>query len=332
MNPHAPSSSKRTLFSLLAAVALAATGPVLAQAPAAGAYPARAITLLVPFPPGSATDAAVRALAPAAGKTLGQPVLVENRPGAGGTLAAGQLALNGTPDGYTLAVAPATLFKVPHLQKVPYDPMTGLNYVMAFSAYTFALVVPEASPWKTWQEFAAYAKANPGKVNVGTTGTGSSGHVAIHMLAQKTGADLNFIPYKGGSEVLQAFVGGHINAVIDGGWAQVERQGKGRVLLAFTDKRLPRLPHVPTARESGIDLVANSPIGIVVPKGVDPKILRALHDAFKGALADPTYRKHLETFDLDDAYLSGEDYFKLASRLWVDEKRNLDALGLTGQK
>jgi len=164
-------------------------------------------------------------------------------------------------------VAPATLFKVPHLQKVPYDPMTGLNYVMAFSAYTFALVVPEASPWKTWQEFAAYAKANPGKVNVGTTGTGSSGHVAIHMLAQKTGADLNFIPYKGGSEVLQAFVGGHINAVIDGGWAQVERQGKGRVLLAFTDKRLPRLPNVPTARESGIDLVANSPIGIVVPKG-----------------------------------------------------------------
>ncbi len=332
MNQHAPSSTKRTLFSLLAAVALAATGPVLAQAPAAGAYPARTITLLVPFPPGSATDAAVRALAPAAGKTLGQTVVVENRPGAGGTLAAGQLALNGTPDGYTLAVAPATLFKVPHLQKVPYDPMTGLNYVMAFSAYTFALVVPEASPWKTWQEFAAYAKANPGKVNVGTTGTGSSGHVAIHMLAQKTGADLNFIPYKGGSEVLQAFVGGHINAVIDGGWAQVERQGKGRVLLAFTDKRLPRLPNVPTARESGIDLVANSPIGIVVPKGVDPKILRTLHDAFKGALADPTYRKHLETFDLDDAYLSGEDYFKLASRLWVDEKRNLDALGLTGQK
>jgi len=323
------SPTKRLLVGLLAALAAA---PLLAQAPAAGAYPSRPITLLVPFPPGSATDAAVRALAPAAAKTLGQPVVVENRPGAGGTMAAGQLAQSGTPDGYTLAVAPATLFKVPHLQKVPYDPMTGLNYVMAFSAYTFALVVPEASPWKTWQEFAAYAKANPSKVNVGTTGTGSSGHVAIHLLGQKTGADLNFIPYKGGAEVLQAFVGGHINAVIDGGWAQVERQGKGRVLLAFTDKRLPRLPNVPTARESGIDMVANSPIGIVVPKGVDPKIQRTLHDAFKGALADPAYRKHLETFDLDDAYLSGEDYFKLASRLWVDEKRNLDALGLTGQK
>ena len=324
------STTRRQLAALgLATLAGLACTPLLAQT---APFPSRAITLLLPFPPGSATDAAVRALGPVVSKTLGQPVVIENRPGAGGTLAAGMLAQNGNPDGHTLAVAPATLFKVPHLQKVPYDPMTGLSYVMAFSAYTFALVVPEASPWKTWQEFAAYAKANPGKLNFGTTGTGSSGHVAIHMLGKKIGVDLNVIPFKGGAEVLQAFVGGHINAVIDGGWAQVERQGKGRVLLAFTDKRIARLPQVPTAREAGIDLVANSPIGLVAPKGVDPKVMRVLHDAFKGALADPAYRKHLETFDLEDAYLSGDDYFKLASRLWVDEKRNLEALGLTAER
>lgn len=324
------SASRRTALGLALAGLAAATGlPAHAQAPAA--FPTKAITVLVPFPAGSATDAAVRALAQAVSKRLNQTVVVDNRAGASGTLAAGSLAQGMPHDGHTIAVAPATLFKVPHLQKVPYDPLTGLTYIMGFSAYTFALVVPEASPWKTWQEFVADAKANPGKVNAGTTGVGSSGHAAIHLLAKTTGADLNFVPFKGGAEVLQAFVGGHINAVIDGGWAQVERQGKGRVLLAFTEKRLPRLPNVPTARESGIDMVAHSPIGLVAPKNMDPAAVKVLHDAFKAALTDPAYRKHLETFDLGDAYLSGEDYLKLAQKLFVDEKKNLDMLGIKGQ-
>jgi tripartite-type tricarboxylate transporter receptor subunit TctC len=321
--------SRRTLLALSIAGLAAAT--FTAPAHAQASYPSKAITVLVPFPAGSATDAAVRALAQAVGKSLNQTVIVENKAGAGGTLAAASLA-QGTPhDGHTVAVAPATLFKVPHLQKVPYDPLKGLTYIMGFSAYTFALVVPEASPWKTWQEFIADAKANPGKVNAGTTGVGSSGHAAIHLLAKNTGADLNFVPFKGGAEVLQAFVGGHINAVIDGGWAQVERQGKGRVLMAFTEKRLPRLPNVPTAREAGFDMVAHSPIGLVAPKDMAPASVKVLHDAFKAALADPAYRQHLQTFDLADAYLSGDDYFKLAQKLFVDEKKNLDMLGIKGQ-
>ncbi|MES2717257.1 MAG: tripartite tricarboxylate transporter substrate binding protein [Pseudomonadota bacterium] len=320
---------RRAALGLALAGLAAATLGTAAQAQTA--FPSKTITVLVPFPAGSATDAAVRALAQAVGKSLGQTVIVENRAGAGGTLAAASLAQGSPHDGHTVAVAPATLFKVPHLQKVPYDPLKGLTYVMGFSAYTFALVVPEASPWKTVQEFVAYAKANPGKINAAATGVGSSGHAAIHLLAKSTGADLNFVPFKGGAEVLQAFVGGHVNAVIDGGWAQVERQGKGRVLLAFTDKRLPRLPNVPTAREAGIDMVAHSPIGLVAPKNMDPASVRVLHDAFKAALADPAYRKHLETFDLADAYLSGDDYFKLAQKLFVDEKHNLDMLGIKGQ-
>jgi tripartite-type tricarboxylate transporter receptor subunit TctC len=314
-------------LSIAGLVATTFAAPAHAQA----GYPSKAITVLVPFPAGSATDAAVRALAQAVGKGLNQTVIVENKAGAGGTLAAASLAQGSPHDGHTIAVAPATLFKVPHLQKVPYDPIKGLTYVMGFSAYTFALVVPEASPWKTVQEFIADAKANPGKVNAGATGVGSSGHAAIHLLARNTGADLNFVPFKGGAEVLQAFVGGHINAVVDGGWAQVEKQGKGRVLLAFTEKRLPRLPSVPTAREAGFDMVAHSPIGLVAPKDMPPASVKVLHDAFKAALADPAYRQHLQTFDLADAYLSGDDYFKLAQKLFVDEKKNLDMLGIKGQ-
>jgi tripartite-type tricarboxylate transporter receptor subunit TctC len=309
-----------------AGATIATPGDAFAQA-----FPSRPVTLIVPFPPGSATDAIGRAMAAAAAKPLGQQVVVENRPGAAGTMAAGTLAQGGNPDGYTIAIAPASLFRVPHVSKVAYDPIRDLTYIMNFSGYTFGLVVPESSPWKTVAEFVQYAKANPGKVSVGASGSGSSGHVATHFLALKSGADLTFVPFKGGSEVLQAFVGGHISAVIDGGWAQVEKQGKGRVLAMFTEKRLARLPDVPTAREAGYDVVAQSPIGLVGPKGMDPKVVKVLHDAFKSTLSDPSYRRYLETFDLTDSYMTGEDYFKVASRLYVEEKRNVEVLGLKPQ-
>lgn len=308
----------------IAAIGLGATASAFAQS----AYPNRPVSLLVPFPPGSATDAIARALSVVVAKTLGQQVIVENRPGAAGTLASGIVAQSKNPDGYQIAIAPATLFKVPHLQKVPYDPLKDLTYIMGFSGYTFALVVPESSPWTTFAEFIAYAKANPGKINVGASGAGSTGHAATIKVSQKTGAELNFVPFKGGSEVLQAFVGGHINAVIDGGWAQIEKQGKGRVLLAFTDKRMPRLPNVPTALEVGVDHVARSPIGLVGPKGMDPKVVQVIHDAFKGALSDPSYRRYLETFDLQDAYLTGEEWQALGARMWVDERKTLEMLGM----
>ena len=214
------------------------------------------------------------------------------------------------------------------MQKVPYEPLNDLTYIMGFSGYTFALVVPESSPWKTYEEFIAYAKANPGKINVGASGAASTGHAATMRLSQKTGADLNHIPFKGGSEVLQAFVGGHINAVLDGGWAQVEKQGKGRVLLAFTAKRMPRLPNVPTALEVGVEHVARSPIGLVGPKGMDPKVVQTIHDAFKASLGDPSYRRFLETYDLEDAYLSGADWYALAQRMWVEERKILEDLNM----
>jgi tripartite-type tricarboxylate transporter receptor subunit TctC len=293
---------------LAAGAALAALSCVAGGA-AAQSFPTKPVTLIVPFPPGSATDAVGRAMALQAAKALGQQVIVENRPGAAGTMAAGTLAQGGNPE-------------------VGYDPIRDLTYIMNFSGYTFGLVVPESSPWKTVGEFIQYAKANPGKVSVGASGTGSSGHVATHFLGLKSGAEITFVPFKGGAEVLQAFIGGHINAVIDGGWAQVEKQGKGRVLAMFTEKRLPRLPEVPTAREAGFDVVAQSPIGLVGPKGMDPKVVKVLHDAFRSTLSDPTYRRYLETFDLTDSYMTGDDYLRLASRLYVDEKRNVEILGL----
>ena len=329
MPSHSPLDvSRRQACAALSVLGMAGLTGAGAQAQG---FPTRTVTLMVPFPPGSATDAVARALAPQASKALGQPVVVENRPGAAGTMAASIVAQSNSPDGHTIAIAPASIFRVPHVQKVNYDPLRDLTYIMGFSAYTFSLVVPESSPWKTMADFIAFAKANPGRIQIGASGTGSTGHVVTHFLSLKTGAELTFVPFKGGSEVLQAFIGGHINAVIDGGWAQIETQGKGRVLVTFQDKRVPRLPDVPTAREAGFDLVASSPIGLVGPKGMDPRVVKVLHDAFRGALADPTYRKFLETYDLVDAYLPGDEYQKLGARLWVEEKRNFDALGFKAQ-
>ena len=322
----APSGRRQVLAAALATFAGAVASPARAQV-----FPNKPVTLMVPFPPGSATDAVARALGPQAAKALGQQVIVENRPGAAGTMAASIVAQSNNPDGYTIAIAPASIFRVPHVQKVNYDPLKDLTYIMGFSAYTFSLVVSESLPVRSMTEFVAYAKANPGRIQVGASGAGSTGHVVTFLLNKLAGIDLTFVPFKGGSEVLQAFVGGHINAVIDGGWAQIEKQGKGRVIVTFQERRIARLPDVPTAREAGFDLVASSPIGLVGPRGMDPRVVRTLHDAFRGALADPTYRKFLETYDLVDAYLPADEYQKLGARLWVDEKRNFDAIGFKGQ-
>jgi tripartite-type tricarboxylate transporter receptor subunit TctC len=321
-----PATARRAIVASLLALAAAGSGlPIAAHAQPAATFPSKPVTLLVPFPPGAATDAVARALAVPLAKHLGQQVIVENRPGAAGTMATSMVAQSAATDGHTVAIAPATIFRVPHLQKVPYETMKDLTFIMNFSGYTFSLVVAESTGIKSVPEFVTYAKANPGKVSIGASGAGSTGHIATHMLGQKSGTDLTFVPFKGGAEVLSAFVGGHISAVIDGGWAQIEKQGKGRVLMTFQDKRIPRLPNVPTAREAGYDIVSISPIGLVGPKNMDPKAVRAWHDAMKASLADPAYRKLLELHDLEDAYLSGDDYRKLAQRLWVDKSKRAAA-------
>ena len=315
-------ATRRTLCAALALAACAVAAPALADAK----YPSKPITMLVPFPPGSATDSMLRALGPVMGKILGQPVIIDNKPGASGTMAAAMLAQSKQADGYQLAVAPATLFKVAHLQKVPYDPMKDLTYIVAFSAYTYGLVVQGDAPYKNLAEFVAAAKAAPQPITVATTGTGSSGHMATVALANMTGIKLESVPFKGGADGLTAFLGGHVKSSIDGNWAQVVRQGKGRALVTFSEKRLD--PNVPTARELGYDVVARSPIGLVGPKGMDPKVVQTIQDAMKEAMNDANFKKALETYDLGNTYLTSAEYRKVAEFMWVDEKKNLDMLGL----
>jgi tripartite-type tricarboxylate transporter receptor subunit TctC len=319
------SSRRQMLMAAGAAAALSAAPAVRAQG---AAFPSRPVTLMVPFPPGAATDAIARALAVPLAKHLGQQVIVENRAGASGTLTTQAMAQSTATDGYAVAIAPATIFRVPHLQKVPYDPLKDITYIMKFSGYTFSLVVTPDSPYKTFAEFVTFAKANPGKVIVGASGSGSTGHIATFTLAKAIGAEITFVPFKGGAEVLAAFKGGHINAVIDGGWAQIEKAGGGRVLATFGEKRIGRLPDIPTARDAGFDIVSRSPIGLVGPRNMDARAVKAWHDALKGSMTDPDYLRLIALHDLENDYLSGEDFRKLGERLWVDEKKNFEAIGM----
>ena len=164
----------------LAAAALAAPA-LTAQAQS---FPVRPIKLLVAFPAGGPTDITMRSLADGASKILGQPVIVENKPGAGGSLPA-QALQSAQPDGYTLAQIPQSVFRLPYTTRINWDPVKDLSYVINVTGYAFGLVVPADSPIKSWTHFVAWAKANPGKLSFGSTGTMTSPHLTMELVAQK---------------------------------------------------------------------------------------------------------------------------------------------------
>lgn len=316
----------RRLAGALALAALSAMAAAPAQA--AGAYPSRPIEFWIPFPPGGPTDAPIRALLDAAGKELKQSMVPINKPGAGATLAATVMSQTAAPDGYTLALVAANIFRMPHLQKTAYDPRKDFTYIIGLTNYRYGLVVRADAPWKTLEAFLAYAKAHPGKVTYAAVGTGSSGHIAMEKLGKAAGASFTFAPYKGGSEELMALMAGDIDAVLDPGWGQYALAGKVRPLAIVGDSRFPRFQEVPTLKERGYDISASSQVGIVGPRGMDPAVVKRLHDAFRKAAQSPVYQKALEAIDLQEVYLSSEQYARFAAQQYEREKTTVRELGI----
>ena len=164
---------------------LAAAFVAFAAVAQAQQFPTRPVTLIVPWPPGGSTDIAMRALARATEKHLGQSIVIENRPGAAGTLGPANMAATARPDGYTVAQLPISVFRMPFIQKTTFDPAKDFTYIIHLTGYTFGVVVRADAPWKTFQELMDYAKANPGKVNYGTPGAGSSLHITMEQIAKQ---------------------------------------------------------------------------------------------------------------------------------------------------
>src|SRR5512134_812539 len=308
---------------------LLACAATLAQAQA---FPARPVTLLITFPTGGPTDIAGRALAEATAKYLGQPVVVENRPGATGTLGAAAL-VNARPDGYTVSMTPITVFRLPHMDNVAFDPIKDIRYVMGVSGYVFAVIVRADAPWKTMQELVAYAKANPEKVTYGSHGIGGSVHLAMEELSAAQGVKFTHVPYKGSADMLTAMLGGHINVAVDStGAVPHVAAGKARVLAVFTEKRAAVWPEVPTLLELGYGIVSTSPYGIGVPAATPDAVVKTLHDAFKKGLEDPAHVKVLEKYNQPVWYQSSEDYTKFARETYERERQIIQRIGLAKKK
>ncbi|TCH98280.1 tripartite tricarboxylate transporter substrate binding protein [Roseococcus sp. SYP-B2431] len=319
--------SRRGLARLAAAAGMAASGPGSA-ARAQPRFPDRPVRLLLPAPPGGPGDAAIRALAAIASHSLGQPVVVEHRPGAGATLAA-RAVRDARPDGQTLAVMPVTVFRLPLLMpsQAGFDPRTDFTWVIQLTGLLMGLVVRAESPWRSFPEFLEHARGHPGRIAYGFPGVNTT-ELPLEIIARREGIEWNAVPFRGGTESLQALLGGQIDAIAEtSSWMPHVEAGRLRLLVVYSAERVPRFPEVPTLREFGITWPADSAAGIAGPRGMEPAITRKLHDAFREALFDPSVQRVLERFDMPVNYLGSEDYAREAARLFEQERDVLTRLG-----
>ena len=211
------------------------------------------------------------------------------------------------------------------------DALRDFTYIINMTGYTFGLVVPAGAPWKTLKEFVEDAKKNPGKIDYGSTGTGTTPHLAIEEFAAKAGIKLTHVPFKGSADLMTSILGGHVQAASDStGWAPHVESGKLRLLVTYGSKRTKKWPDVPTLAELGYETVSDSPFGIGGPPGMDPAVVKTLHDAFRKSLDDPKVLAILDRFDQSVIYMSPEEYTKYARQMVDAERVTIDRLGLRG--
>jgi tripartite-type tricarboxylate transporter receptor subunit TctC len=213
--------------------------------------------------------------------------------------------------------------------KATWDPMKDFTYIIHLTGYTFGVVVKADAPWKTWAEFIAHAKANPGKVTYASPGAGTTLHITMEQIAAKEGIKWTHVPMKGGAETTPAVLGGHVMATADStGWGPQVDAGNLRLLVTWGNQRTKRWPTVPTLKELGFGIVSNSPFGLAGPKGMDPKVVKVLHDAFKKGLEDPAVGKTLERLDMEPFYKGPDEYTAYARELNEEARQQVEQLGL----
>jgi tripartite-type tricarboxylate transporter receptor subunit TctC len=314
---------------LLAAICAAAALGGLGLPAHAQDFPVRPITLIIPWTAGGPTDVAMRAIAEAAAKHLGQPIIVENKAGGGGALGPATMAAAAKPDGYTISQIPIGVYRLPIMQETTWDPLKDFTYIIHLTGYVFATFASEQSGFKTWADVVAFAKQNPGKVSYATPGAGTSLHIGMEQMAAKEGIKLTHVPFKGASEVNVAVAGNHTMLGASGLSAKpLADAGKVRFLTVWTGKRAKLIPDVPTLKEAGLPFVFDSPFGLAGPKGMDPKVVAKIHDAFKKALEDPSVLAAFDKFEMVPNYMNSADYTKFVQEFMVSERKALTDIGL----
>ncbi|RYY66825.1 MAG: tripartite tricarboxylate transporter substrate binding protein [Comamonadaceae bacterium] len=266
-------------------------------------FPNRPIRLIAPFAAGASTDVLARTVAQSMSKDLGQPVVVENKPGAGGALAAETVA-RAAPDGHTFLLTSAGIVTMnQHIYaKLPYDPIKDFAPLTIAVRMPIVTVVHPSVPVKNVQELLAYAKANPGKLTYGSAGTGTSQHLAGELFKSMAKVSILHIPYRGGGPAMNDLLGGQINMMfvqVPSGLPQV-KAGKVRAVAVGSDKRDPALPDVPTFNESGVKgYNSDTWYGFVMPAGVPAPIAQKLHASIVKALKENEQKLTAQGFNVD---------------------------------
>jgi tripartite-type tricarboxylate transporter receptor subunit TctC len=292
-------------------------------------FPERPIRLIIPWTAGGPADAGFRILAQSVSKKFGQQVVVDNKAGASGVM--GAMALqDAEPDGYVISQMHMSVLRQPLLNKqLPYHPINDLTYILQITGYVMGVVARADAPWQTLPDLLAYARANPGKLNWGTLGIGSTQHLAMERVGMAEGLSWTHAPYRGTADTLRALLGGEIDFASEAsGWAPMIAAGKLRLLAVFTSTRAKRFPDVPTVRELGLDVVIDSPGGLIGPKGMDPAVVAVLADAFRAAAQEPEHLQFLDSMDQPLLLLDGPAYRDAMARTFEEERALLQRLNL----
>lgn len=324
---------KRRLFNSLLVPPLLASLPIRQAQAQVQAFPARPISLVVPYPAGGPSDRVCRLVAEIAGNLLGQRMAVVNQPGASGTLGLVNTVLPARPDGYTLGAYFNSMQRVPLLQKVNWHPINDFSFISGVyqsTGHAFGLVVRAGSPYASFAAMRDAALKQPGTITYGSAGVGSGVHILMERLAEAAGIRLVHVPFKGSADMIPALLGGHVDMISDlsGGWDKFVEDRSLRLLLTFGERPSPAWNNVPTAKSLGYGIVAYEEMGIVGPAGMDPATLETLQNVFKAVTADSRLVDVLQQQHRMPWTANGAQFKAVAVDRFVTERAVLKQLGL----
>ncbi len=303
-------------------------------APLAGAqsYPVKPVRVILSVPAGATPDVTARLVTPGLASALGQPMVVDNRGGAGGLIGA-EIVAKAAPDGYTVFISsPGALTILPHLRKVPYDTLKDFTPISLISVGPFVLIIHPSVPAKTVKELIALAKAQPGKLNYASAGSGVANHLAMELFKQMAGVDITHVPYKGAPQAVTDVLAGHMNMMFNSIAPIVGhiRAGRVRVLGIASAKRSPQLPEVPTISESGVPgFEAENWFGMFAPAKTPQRIIARLNEAVVKVVRSPEIQSQFAALGADAVGNSPEEFAAFVRR---DMERYARVVRISGAK